>query len=83
MTTHIEQLNGGDILTIRDKRGVPCIDTTIGLLPQDALEMRVTERDDGGSIAMAREYYYHGTLVRRDCWVTLKCGLSTLAAKGN
>lgn len=54
--------------------------TTQGDIDESLLEVRMVERDEGNVIALAREWYKDGEMVRRDAWVTLKSGLE-LGAK--
>ena len=61
--------------------------TAIGDIPDTDLETKTTEQDCGDTIIMSRDWTYKGAdpafaehvgqAVRRDCWVTMKCGITT------
>jgi len=62
------------------------VNTIAGELPESDLEFTTLEQDCGDTIVMSREWTYKGTdakyaehvgqMVRRDCWVTIKTGIS-------
>ena len=61
--------------------------TAVGEIPDTDLETQTLEQDCGDTIIMSREWKYKGAdpaladyigqAVRRDCWVTMKCGITT------
>jgi hypothetical protein len=61
--------------------------TAIGDIPDEDLETQTLEQDCGDSIIMSRDWRYKGAdpvfaehvgqVVRRDCWVTMKYGITT------
>lgn len=66
--------------------------TTLGILPDTDLETTLAEQDSGNTVCVSREWVYKGadpalaehvgTVVRRDAWVTIKCGHSAGAIAG-
>lgn len=58
------------------------VQTAEGLLPLDALQVTETRKVGATDIAMAREWFYEGRLVRRDAWVTLLRGVDSQAETG-
>lgn len=64
------------------------VTTNIGEIPEDELDVEVTQTDSGDVWVMARECKYRGTahpeaigeVVRRDVWVTMKQGQAAQAA---
>lgn len=50
------------------------VQTAKGLLPFGELEIREVRGDGENEVSIAREWYWHGELVRRDAWVTLLRG---------
>ena len=61
--------------------------TAIGDIPDTDLETQTLEQDCGDTIIMSRDWKYKGAdpalaeyvgqMVRRDCWVTMKYGITT------
>lgn len=58
------------------------VETTIGLIPLSELEIREIKAAGDNELAVAREWYHRGIMVRRDAWVTQLRGHST-SIKGN
>jgi hypothetical protein len=66
------------------------VNTAIGEIPESDLEFKTLEQDCGDTIIMSRDWTYKGAdpafadhvgqVVRRDCWVTMKCGITTAGA---
>ena len=62
------------------------VNTIIGEIPESDLEFATLEKDSGDTLVMSREWKYKGAdpalaehvgqMVRRDCWVTMKTGIS-------
>ena len=62
------------------------VSTIIGELSESDLESFITEQDCGDTLIVSREWKYKGAdpalaehvgqMVRRDCWVTMKTGIS-------
>lgn len=74
------------------------VTTALGLCPQRLLRWELTESDEGNTVIVAREYFYTGTdpatlsavaaletpnhHIRRDVWVTVKCGQAASGIQG-
>lgn len=68
------------------------VQTIIGFIPENDLEIRDVKEDDGTSWILARECTYVGSdeqfkehvgkIVRRDVWVVVKRGISMTGEQG-
>ena len=58
------------------------VQTTKGLLPASALEIREVKDEGDNHMSVAREWYHGGELVRRDAWVTILRGLDAAGEQG-
>lgn len=67
----MEDLNGFDSHQM--------VETIEGPLPFCDLEVKEHKSEGNNELAIAREWYYQGRLVRRDAWVTQLRGHSTEA----
>ena len=69
---------------------IQTVNTIAGEIPDTDLEFTTLEQDCGETIIMSREWKYKGAdekfaehvgqVVRRDCWVTMKTGISAAGA---
>lgn len=57
--------------------------TLRGELPRSELTYRDEVQENDKAICTTREWFHNGELVRRDAWVDMKRGESSVAEKGN
>ena len=66
------------------------VNSTLGDIPEEDVMFSLDQKDQGASWSVTREGVYigsahpeaHGSVVRRDVWVTFKCGQAASAATG-
>lgn len=59
------------------------VTTKYGELPREDLTFVDATTENDKAVITAREWFYHGEMVRRDVWADMKSGEASEARKGN